>query len=106
VIVPNLVSGAGVDGPDVIGHGEEKDAVDQQGRGLDGRVLVGLEGPGETENFHVLRRDLFQRAVAAAGVVAVVEGPGVGRGMQDLIGFKVLRLQAGSDAQQGGREDP
>ncbi len=93
VIVPDLVAGAGVDGPNVVGHREVEDAIDQQRRRFDSRVLMRLEHPREAEIGHVLRRDLLERGVAAAGIVAVIERPGVGRRVLDLIGLEVLRMQ-------------
>ena len=44
-VVPNLLRGAGVNGPEVVGRGEVEDAVRQNGRGLDGLILAGLEAP-------------------------------------------------------------
>ena len=37
VVVPDLVAGARIDGPDVVGNGEVQDSIDQQRRRLDRR---------------------------------------------------------------------
>ncbi len=63
--MPDLMAGARVDGPDVIGHSHVKDAIDEQRRALKFVVLAGLEGPGESELLNVLRRDLRQARCGA-----------------------------------------
>ena len=47
-VMPDLMAGAGIHGPDVVGHGEVQNAVDQKRRGLQGSFLAGLENPGES----------------------------------------------------------
>ena len=59
--MPDLMARARVDRPDVIGHGEVQDAVDQERRGFDHRILVGLKRPGRGESGNVLRSDLGER---------------------------------------------
>ena len=68
-----------------------KNAIDQQRRRLDGRALVRLESPGESEIPHVLRRDLSQRAVTSAGIIAVIRRPTVGRWMKKHLVIGSLR---------------
>ena len=101
VVVPDLMAGARIDGPDVVGHGEVEDAVDQQRRGLDRRRLVGLKGPGEREVADILRRDLCERAVAAAGVVAVIAGPAVGGWIEQLCGSRFCATARAAPASSG-----
>ena len=47
VVMPDQVAGAGIDGPDVVGHGKIHDSIDQERRGFDLRGLIGLERPGQ-----------------------------------------------------------
>jgi hypothetical protein len=41
--------------------------------------------------------------MASAGVIAVIEGPGVGRGMEDLIGVEILGVEGGGAEECGGK---
>ena len=77
LVAPDLPSRARVDGPEIVGRREVHDAVDENRRGLDLLRKVRLERPGEAERVHVVARDLRQRAVAPARIVAVIRGPAV-----------------------------
>ncbi len=46
VVMPDLVAGARIDCPDIVGNREVQNPVDQQRRRLDLRRLLGLESPG------------------------------------------------------------
>ena len=83
--MPDLVARACVDSPHVVRDGEVQNAIDQQGRRLDGHRAVGLKQPREREISYVLRSDLMERAVPPARVVAVIAGPTVGRRMQERL---------------------
>ncbi len=72
IVVPDHVTGARVDRPDVVGHGEVEHAVHQQRRRLDLRRLVGLKCPGQGEIAYILRRDLREANMPAARVVAMI----------------------------------
>jgi hypothetical protein len=48
-VMPDLMSGARIDCPDVVRHGEVQDAVDQKRRRLQFRFLPGLERPGQPQ---------------------------------------------------------
>ena len=103
-VVPDLVAGARVHRPDVVGDGEINNAVHQQRGGFDGRRLAGLKGPGEAEIGDVGRRDLREGAVAAAGIVAVVGGPGIGGRMADELRCPPAGPAAGRrSGSRGGR---
>ena len=65
LIVPDQMPGAGIDGPQVIGDGEVKDSVNQQGCGFDARRLIGLKGPGQTKPADICGGNLRKVAVAA-----------------------------------------
>src|SRR5579864_6108657 len=78
VVVPDLVAGACIHGPDVVRNGEVQNAIDQQRRGLDGRELLGLKGPGKAQILDVQGRNLSESTVASAGIVAMVSRPTVG----------------------------
>jgi len=77
--VPDLVTGTGIDRPNVVRHGEIQHAVDQQRGGFDECILVGLKRPSESERCDVLGSDLGESTVSSARIVAVVARPGVGR---------------------------
>ena len=72
--VPDHVAGSGIDGPDIVGHGEVENSINQQRRGFDLCGLIGLKRPGEAKVLHIVRTDLRKTAVPPAGVVAVVSG--------------------------------
>jgi hypothetical protein len=88
--MPDHVTAAGIDGPDLIWDGEIENAVDEQRRRLDLSSLIGLEDPGWSEPVNVLRVDLSEGAVAAPGVVAVVARPSVRAGMEEVRGLRTL----------------
>src|SRR5579864_6579227 len=44
-VMPYLMAGPGIDGPDIFRDGKVENAIHQQRRRLDQRCLVGLEGP-------------------------------------------------------------
>src|SRR5580658_9960785 len=91
VIVPDHVAGTGIDGPDIVRDCEVQNAIDEQRGGLDGRVLIRLELPGQAESSHIPGRDLVERTVAPAGIIAVVSRPGIRRGMQKRAVVRPLR---------------
>ncbi len=93
-VMPELMSGAGIDGPDVVGDGEIQDAIDQQGRGFDGAALIGLENPGERELTDIFGSDLGELAMALAGIVAVVGRPGIGGRMEEETRVEALGIDA------------
>src|SRR5262249_19571732 len=76
--VPDLVTITTVDGPNIVWSGEVLDGVAHQGRGFNG-AAADAKGPGECQRVDVGRVDLIECAVAAAGVVAIVGRPRVGR---------------------------
>ena len=76
------MTGARVNGPDFIGHGEIHDPIHNQRSRRDsaaGRIAAAGEliHPGETQGFNILIIDLSQAAETPARVVAVVCRPGV-----------------------------
>src|SRR5437899_224116 len=77
LVVPDLAAEFRVDGPDVVGRSEVHDAVYDERRGFENASRSAIN-PGEGERVDVAGVDLIERAVAAAGVVAVVGGPSVG----------------------------
>ena len=78
VELPDLPPGARVHGPHAIRHGQIHDAVDHERRALEG-LRVRLKCPRQRERADVRLVDARQWAVAAAGIIAVVSRPGVGR---------------------------
>ena len=92
-VVPDLMARTRIHGPHVVGNSDVQHAVHQQRRTFDGGVLTGLESPGEAECVDILRSDLFQGGVASAGIIAVIAGPTIGRGMQKEIGIHTLRRE-------------
>src|SRR5580700_10482539 len=77
-VMPYLMAGSRVDGPNIFRNSKVQNAVHQQRGRLDGCDLVCLEGPCERKILHVLRCDLSERAVTLAGIIAVIAGPTVG----------------------------
>ena len=63
LVVPEHVAGTRIDRPEVVGNGEVEDAIHQDGRRLDARILVRLESPRKAEIIHVGWRDLRETAV-------------------------------------------
>ena len=123
--VPHLASRTRVDGVDVIGHREVENAVDDERRRFDargrrhaGRRRVGSfaahDGaaarqiravhPCERQILHVARVDLFQRAVAASRVVAVVRRPRIDRRLSEQIGAERRRLTREDHRQRADQE--
>ena len=98
VVMPDLVAGAGIDRPNIIRNGEVQNAIDQQRRRFDRRDLVGLEGPGQGKILNVLRRDLGERTVTSAGIVAVISRPAVGGRMQQHLLIDALRQDGAGDS--------
>ncbi len=64
-VAPDLAAGAGIDSPNVVGHGEIQHSVDQQWGRLDERVLVGLKRPRQSEGGNILGSDLSEADCAA-----------------------------------------
>ena len=93
-VMPDLMAGARIHRPDVVRHGEVQDAVDQQGRGLQGRRLARLKRPGQRERPNVLRSDLGQRTMAPAGIIPVIARPTVGGRICNRRRIETLRQQA------------
>src|SRR5260221_1759580 len=79
LVMPDLAAELCVDGPNVVGRSEVHDAVYDERRGFEdaGRSAI---NPGEGERADVAGVDLIERAVSAAGGVAVVGGPRIGGG--------------------------
>src|SRR5271155_4451107 len=61
-VMPKLLARERVDRPDIVGDGEVQHTINQQRGGFDGRLLVGLKGPGKAQAAHILWRYLFQLA--------------------------------------------
>ena len=99
-IAPDLMSGARIHRPDVVRHREVQDAVDQKGRGLQGRLLPRLERPGQGQRANVLRSDLRQRTMAPAGIITVIAGPAVGGRVGNRRRIETLRQQAARKKEQ------
>ena len=121
-VVPDLPAGARIERPCVIRHGGVEDAVHQQCGALEGRVAtveidriailvfpanvgtgdseVSLVGPRECQLVDVGFADLIESAVAAAGVIAVISGPGIGRRMQEHLRVDTLRGDAGREGHE------
>jgi hypothetical protein len=55
-----------------------------------------MEDPGESQGVYVCGVDLVEGAEALSGVVAVVGGPGVGRGLGESSRIEFLRCDAWS----------
>ena len=94
--MPELATGAGVDGPGVVGHGEVEHAIHFERRGFDGDAArrigahVDAVHPGESQCACVGSGHLLQRAEAATGVIAIVGGPGIGGQLFEFGGVKAL----------------
>ena len=97
-VVPDDAAGARIQRPDVIGRREIQDAVDFERRRFDGR-RVQLRHPGQRQLADVRLIDLRQRAVAAAGVIAVVSGPGIGGRLQQRLRDRGRRRRASGDGE-------
>ena len=107
-VLPEHPAGPRVDGHDVVGPlGDVHDPVDDDRVRLPGAEDLVLQHPLRLEVRHVGRRDLRERAVALAGVRAVVGQPvlRLGRGLEDAIGGDLLRLQRCADARRAAHED-
>jgi hypothetical protein len=100
VIMPDNMSRARINGPDVVGHREVQNAVNQQGHRFDLRRLISLEGPREGEIAYVLGRDLGEMNVSPAGIVAVIGWPRIRLGVKDLRVLEVLRDERRSQHRQ------
>ena len=78
-VLPDLLSGSSIDGPrPIVRTCNEQDAVHKQRRRLEpaaARHTRRLERPLNRKFADILRRDLLQRAVPAAGVVARIGEP-------------------------------
>ncbi len=108
--VPQLASGARIDGIDVIRQRGEQDAVHDDGRTLDGRGVSSATAlrtsaearpvdPGERHRIDIVLVDLIEWRVAAAGIVSVIGRPVLGARGEKLCGIEV------SLCQRGCRED-
>ena len=53
--------------------------------------LAGLEGPGQAKITYILRSDLREGYVTAAGVIAMITGPRVRGRTDQLCIFEILR---------------
>ena len=75
-VAPDLTAGARVERPCVVVRaGHVQHAVDEDRRRFEAAERLGLEAPLRHETVHVLRRDLHERTVALAAVVAAVHQP-------------------------------
>src|SRR6516225_5797230 len=73
----------------MVGSGVVQNAVDFERRTLQAALHIsGTPDPGERHRLDVLVVDLGQRAVAATGVITVVGGPRIRRGMEDPRGVE------------------
>src|SRR4030095_3312953 len=108
LVVPDECARAAVDRPRVIEEpGDVQRAVDRDGRGLELRLATeaeaGRERPERRQTCDVLWRDLRERAVALAGVIARVRQPaGWSREPTQQIGRADLlrvRIRHGADRQ-------
>src|SRR2546427_10787193 len=80
MVVPDLTSEPGIDGPNIVGDREVKNAVHFQRSRFDGgRVRV--ENPGEREGVNVCGVDLVERAESLSGIVSVIGRPSIHRGL-------------------------
>jgi len=107
LVVPNLATGAGVDGPGVVGYGEIQNAIDLQWRGFDldtkgtaAGTGLGMIEPGEFQVAYIAGVDLIESAEAAARVITVVGGPTSLVRMDDRRGIETL----GEDS-EGARDE-
>src|SRR5687767_212493 len=76
LVMPDLSSGAGIHGPNVIREGEVEDAVDHKRRCLHGSAASREPiGPGEGKRGDIVRVNLGQRAEPATRVIAMIDGP-------------------------------
>src|SRR3569833_714334 len=107
LVVPELAAGAGVDGPGVIGHKEEEDAIDHQRGGFETAAEGDLRGevidPGERERIDVGGVDLLQGAVTAARVIAAVSGPGIGGSFGERSWIDALSCEGQGKRGRGNR---
>src|SRR4051812_46082086 len=102
-VMPDLVTRAGIDSPDIVRHSEIQNAIHEQRRRLDGGRLVGLEDPGQAQPPDILRSDSREFTVAPAGVIAVIAGPGIDRRvLQGSLGQFLAQQQAGAAERQSG----
>src|SRR6185369_1244893 len=89
--MPQFLSSARVDRPQVIGLRDVDDAVRNNRRSLQG--LAGLEFPDLLQMADVLRSDLGQLAMALSVVLAVIGEPCVRRWMEERFGVHALRAE-------------
>src|ERR1043165_2070687 len=89
MIMPNLMAVTGIDGPNIVRCREIENAVDDEWRGFD-NAGANAEGPGDGKGIDVGSVDLVERAVAAAGIVAIVGRPGIGGRFEKGGGVKAL----------------
>ena len=75
LVVPDLAAAAGIERVALVGAGDIHHAVHDHRRHLQARGVAEAEDPLGHECAHIARRDLRQRAVAAAAGLAVVTGP-------------------------------
>src|ERR1700722_20592173 len=80
--VPEGAAGAGVDGVDVVGSADEKNAVDGDGRDFEVAGGLDMKHPFGAQLGDVCGGDLAQAGKAAARIIAIVGRP-IGRGWRN-----------------------
>src|SRR5207302_11249295 len=90
LVMPECLRGAGVDRPDVVRRSHVEDAVRQNRRSLDGRILVSLETPNLLERADILRCKLGQTGMPLTGVTAVKVEPAIGGRVEQILRIDAL----------------
>ncbi len=80
MVMPDLASVPGIDSPNVLGHGEVKNAVHFQ-RSRFNRGSVRVKDPCDCERADISGINLVERAETPARVVSVIGRPGIGCGL-------------------------
>ena len=94
-IVPDRRAGEGVERVDLVRTGDVEDAIGGERRGFEAEIGDG-EDPFQLQRRYVRGADLVERAVAVAGVVAVIGNPVAG-----LRGVPVNRAVCGGGGSDG-----
>src|SRR5579872_1437041 len=90
-IMPDLMSGASVDSPDILGDSEVQDSVNQQWGRFNECRLICLKGPCQRKVPDVFRSDLGESTVPTSRVVAMISRPTVGGRVQQHMFVHSLR---------------
>src|SRR5689334_18473573 len=86
-VMPDEVTGARIHGPNIVRDSDIRDTIYQKRSNAERYILIGLKYPAEAERSNILWRDLCEFTVTAAGIVAVVCGPGICRRIQNGCGI-------------------